>query len=161
LFISEWNFGADKSMTGAVAIADVLGIYGREGVYAAAYWRNPEVGSPGYLAFKMHGNYDGAGTRFGGRVVATSSPDPGRLSVFGALDDAAGVLRVMLINKDPASAMSADLHIDGFSAAPRARRFTYGPEDLTEIVTGSHTTGDAVTLPASSITVLELSAEEP
>ena len=48
-------------MNGALAIADVLGIYGREGVDAAAYWRNPPVGSPGCFAFKMHGNYDGAG----------------------------------------------------------------------------------------------------
>ena len=47
--ISEWNFGADTTMNGALAIADVLGIYGREGVDAAAYWRNPPVGQPGLL----------------------------------------------------------------------------------------------------------------
>jgi Glycoside hydrolase family 44 len=160
LFISEWNFGADGSMNGALAIAEVLGIYGREGVYAAAYWRNPEVGSPGYLAFRMHGNYDGEGSRFGGRVVATESPDPDRLSVFGALDETAGVLRLMLINKDPGSPMSIDLRIDGFTPAPSARRFTYGPDDLSEIVTGTYTAGEAVRLPASSITVLELAGAE-
>jgi Glycoside hydrolase family 44 len=158
LFISEWNFGADNSMNGALTIADVLGIYGREGVYAAAYWRNPEVGSPGYLAFKMHGNYDGQGSRFAGRVVATESPDPDRLSVFGALDETAGVLRLMLITKDPESPMSVDLHIDGFTPASSARRFTYGPDHPTEIVTDSYTAADAVTLPASSITVVEFKA---
>ena len=161
LFISEWNFGADASMNGALAIAEVLGIYGREGVYAAAYWRNPEVGSPGHLAFKMHGNYDGQGTRFGGRVVATSSPDPDRLSVFGAVDETAGVLRLMLINKDPDSPTSVDLRIEGFTPASAARRFTFGSNDPTEIVAGSYTAGEAVALPASSITVLELAAERP
>ena len=68
----------------------MLGIYGREGVYAAAYWRNPPVGSPGYFAFKMHGNYDDAGSRFGGDVVAAESSDPARVSAFAAVDEAAG-----------------------------------------------------------------------
>jgi hypothetical protein len=161
LFISEWNFGADDSMNGALAIADVLGIYGREGVYAAAYWRNPEPGTPGYLAFKMHGNYDDHGSRFAGRVVAVESPDPDRLSVFGALDETAGVLRVMLINKDPETPMSVDLDISGFTPAPSARQFSYGPDDPSQIVPGSSATGDAVTVPASSIAVLELSAAKP
>jgi hypothetical protein len=161
LFISEWNFGADDSMNGALAIADVLGIYGREGVYAAAYWRNPEPGTPGYLAFKMHGNYDDRGSRFAGRVVAVESPDPDRLSVFGALDATAGVLRVMLINKDPESPISVDLDISGFTPAPSARQFSYGPDDLSQIVAGSAETGDAVTVPASSITVFELLAAKP
>jgi hypothetical protein len=147
-------------MNGALAIAEVLGIYGREGVYAAAYWRNPEVGSPGYLAFKMHGNYDGQGTRFGGRVVTTESPDPERLSVFGALDETSGALRLMLINKDPESPMSVDLRVDGFTPAPSARRFTYGRDDPVDIVNGSYTAGEAVTLPAASITVLELVGAE-
>jgi hypothetical protein len=161
LLISEWNFGADTSLNGALAIAEVLGIYGREGVYAAAYWRNPEVGSPGLFAFQMHGNYDGQGTRFGGRVITTSSPDPERLSVFGAVDEAAGVLRLMLINKDPASTMTVDLQIDGFQPDTTARRFTYGPDQLDRIIDDSYTPGEAVTAPASSITVLELSAAEP
>ena len=161
LFISEWNFGADDSMNGALAIAEVLGIYGREGVYAAAYWRNPEVGSPGYLAFKIYGNYDGQGSRFGGRVVPVESPDPDSLSVFGALDEPAGQLRLMLINKDPGSPMSVDLDISGFTPAPSAREFSYGPGDLSQIVSGTYEAGHPVTLPASSITVLELPAARP
>jgi Glycoside hydrolase family 44 len=161
LFISEWNFGADASMNGALAIAEVLGVYGREGVYAAAYWRNPEVRSPGYLAFKMHGNYDGQGSRFAGRVVPTESPDPDRLSAFGALDESAGVLRLMLINRDPESTITTSFQVDGFEPATAARRFTYGPDDPDSIVADTYTPGEPVTLPASSITVLELSAAQP
>ncbi|MCL5996496.1 MAG: Ig-like domain-containing protein, partial [Chloroflexi bacterium] len=62
--ISEWNWGADKTMNGALAIADVLGIYGREDVYFASYWRYPEIDQPGYYAFKMYTNYDDNGGRF-------------------------------------------------------------------------------------------------
>ena len=86
LMISEWNFGADSSTNGAVAIADVLGVYGREGVYAAAYWRSPEPASPGYFAFKMHGNYDDNGSSFSGATVPATSIDPSVVGVYGALD---------------------------------------------------------------------------
>jgi hypothetical protein len=36
LGISEWNWGADKTINGALAIADVLGIFGREDLYLAS-----------------------------------------------------------------------------------------------------------------------------
>src|SRR4029450_12926784 len=39
--ISEWNFGVDSDINGALAIADALGIYGREEVYMANYWAYP------------------------------------------------------------------------------------------------------------------------
>ncbi len=156
LFISEWNFGADTSMNGALTIADVLGIYGSEGVYAAAYWREPLVGSPGWFAFKMHGNYDGQGSRFGGRVVGVDTPDPERLSVFAALDDEAGHLRVMLINKDPETDLDVQLAIDGFQAGSTTRTYSYSPADLTKIVADAHEGDPVFNLPASSVTVLEL-----
>jgi hypothetical protein len=156
LFISEWNFGADTSMNGALAIADVLGIYGHEGVYAAAYWREPPVGSPGWFAFTMHGNYDGQGARFGGRVVGVDTPDPQRVSAFAALDDEAGHLRVMLINKDPETDLDVHLAIDGFSAGSTIRTFSYSPADLSKIVAEVHEGDPVFNLPASSITVLEL-----
>ena len=156
LLISEWNFGADQDINGALTIAEVLGIYGREGVYAAAYWRNPPVGSPGFMAFTMYGNYDGQGGRFGGAVIPADSSDAGRVSSFAALDESTGMLRVMLINKDPSTALTAGLELTGFEPIEDANRFTYGPGDLGQIVADTATTGQPITLPASSITLLEL-----
>ena len=156
LFISEWNFGADGDINGALAIAEVLGIYGREGVHAAAYWRNPEVGSPGWFAFKIHGNYDGAGARFGGRVLPAASPEPGRVSSYAALDETTGVLRVLLVNKDPENAITTRLDLTGFEPAADARRFTYGPGDLSGIVADNVGATEVLTLGASTITLVEL-----
>lgn len=156
LFISEWNFGNDANINGALAIADVLGIYGREGVDAAAYWRNPPVDSPGWFAFAMHGNYDGNGSRFGGASLAAASTDAERVAVFAALDGDADVLRVMLINRDPDAALSVALDIAGFEPAAQAKQFQYGPADLAGIASGTVTSTGAIALPASSITVLEL-----
>ena len=46
LFISEWNFGAETSINGALAIADALGIFGREGVDAADLLAQPARRQP-------------------------------------------------------------------------------------------------------------------
>jgi hypothetical protein len=156
LMISEWNFGAEETLNGALAIAEVLGIYGREGVYAAAYWRDPEVGSPGFLAFAMHGNYDGEGSRFGGRVVPVRSADGSMVSTFAAHDEADGTLRIMLINQQPDEPATIALDITGFAAAGEARRFTLGPDDEGAIVAGVQDPAAPVELPPSSVTVLEL-----
>jgi len=156
LFISEWNFGNDTKINGALAIADVLGIYGREGVDAAAYWRNPPVGSPGWFAFTMHGNYDGKGTRFGGTAVPAAASDADRIGSYAALDPTSHVLRVMLVNRDPGEDLTVGLDVQGFTAADQAHRYLYSPAALDRIVSDTVTGGAQVVLPASSIAVLEL-----
>ena len=156
LAITEWNFGADTTMNGAVAIAEVLGVYGREGVYASAYWRNPPPRSPGYYAFKMHGNYDSAGSRFGGNVAFAESDAPAIVSVFAAVDEVTGVVRVMLINKDPEQPATIDLQVGGEPATGEMRRFTYGPEHLDQIVADTVVGSAPLMLGPYTITVLEI-----
>jgi hypothetical protein len=157
LMISEWNFGADASMNGALTIADVLGVYGREDVYAAAYWRSPEPDSPGYFAFKMHGNYDDAGSAFEGATLEATSSEEVRVGAYAALGPD-GVLRVMLLNKDPRGEHRVDLQVAGFAAATEAERWTYGAEDPSSIETTVQDVTGPIRLPAESITVLELAA---
>jgi hypothetical protein len=119
LFISEWSFGAENTMNGALAIADVLGIYGRAGVEGATYYRNPQPGSPGFLAFTLFGDYDGSGSWFGGRsVTATNSDD-----VAAARDAVAHLLslgrrRIAAIGDQPyATGEAAQLRTQGFRVA--------------------------------------------
>ena len=154
LLISEWNFGADTTMNGALAIAEVLGIYGREGVDAAAYWRNPDVGQPGLLRVQDARQLRRAGSRFGGDVVAAESSDVGtgerlrrrrRGGRRGAADaDQQGPVRT-----------AARRHLRD-RPAPSARRFTYGPEAPEAIAAGTADLTAPLELPASSITVVEV-----
>jgi hypothetical protein len=59
--ITEYNWGALNDITGAIAQADLLGIFGREGLDLATIWSppnpNPGAGAPpdpGVFAFKMY-----------------------------------------------------------------------------------------------------------
>ncbi len=161
--ISEWNWGADGTMNGALAIADVLGIYGREGVYLASYWERPAAGSPGYLAFKIHGNYDGQGGRFGGQsvpVVVDGLDPPEDLGAFAAYDPSTKMLRLMLINKLPDTPIDLALDIRSIDPAATGRVFRYGPDDLAAITEHEMSLGDnpSIELPPYSITLVEVPA---
>jgi hypothetical protein len=113
LAISEYYFGGGDQISGGVAQADVLGIFGREHVFAATIWpaadgssyRQGDDGRAyGYVfgAFDMFLNYDGAGSRFGDVGVTSVTTDVTRSSVYGSLD-AANRLVIVAINKTDAA----------------------------------------------------------
>ena len=61
LAITEYNWGALDHINGALAPADALGIFGREGLDLATLWAAPDPDQPGAFAFRMYRNYDGPG----------------------------------------------------------------------------------------------------
>ncbi|HEY7160407.1 MAG TPA: glycoside hydrolase family 44 protein, partial [Acidobacteriota bacterium] len=63
--ITEYNWGAEDHMNGATAQADVLGIFGREGLDLATRWVSPGSNTPVGNAFKIYRNYDGNFSTFG------------------------------------------------------------------------------------------------
>ncbi|MBI4493232.1 MAG: hypothetical protein HY690_10625 [Chloroflexi bacterium] len=159
LAIGEWNWGAEETMNGALAIANVLGIFGREGVDLAAYWTVPPAGSPGALAFALYTNYDGRGSGFGDLALAATSDTPD-LAVYASLDSASGDLVLLALNQRPDVDLSATLHLDGFAPSSSAHLYRYAQADPTAI----HTLGQvalqgqelSLTLPSYSITVVRV-----
>jgi hypothetical protein len=138
LGISEWNWGADTSMNGALAIAEVWGIFGREGVDFASYWRFPPLESPGFFAMRMYTNYDGQGSRFGGEAggssVWTQSSDMDRVSSYAALEEGAGTLYIMLINKQLQEAIPVQVQLQGYESSSQAILYRYDQSNLNEII---------------------------
>jgi mannan endo-1,4-beta-mannosidase len=118
LSMTEYDFGAGGHISGGIAEADVLGVFGREGVYMANYWGtgagNGEL--PVYVgaAFKLYRNYDGKGGAFGDAAVTTTAADVTKASVYAATDSKRpGVLTVIVINKDQRAKYAGQLAIQG------------------------------------------------
>jgi hypothetical protein len=155
--VTEYNWGALHDINGALAQADVLGIFGREGLDLATMWGEPGPTQPGAYAFRMYRNYDGAGGRFGDVSVSAASSDQGQLAVYAAQRSRDRALTVMVVNKT-GSDQAAPLSVAGFTGA--AQRFTYGPADLSRIVRGDDLAVRrgtvTATYPANSITLLVL-----
>ncbi|MBN1646606.1 MAG: hypothetical protein JW874_01115 [Spirochaetales bacterium] len=87
LVISEYYYGAGDHISGALAEADVLGIFGREGVFAASLWPSYESEETFIkAAFKMYLNYDGSGSSFGDLSISAQTEDNELSSVYASLD---------------------------------------------------------------------------
>ena len=155
--ITEWNFGADQTIAGALAIADVLGIYGRENVYLANYWACPNKDTPGYLAFKLYRNADGQGSGFGDVACAAASADQSRLACYAATDSRTGDLTLMLVNKMPKATITAPLVLQGAAPDGPVKMWRCDADNPKEIrALAPAPLPKALRLPPQSITLLRL-----
>jgi hypothetical protein len=163
--ISEYSWSAHADMNGALAQADVLGVFGREGVDLATLYNDRyeddaakfSPDRPSAYAFRMYRNYDGQGGRFGDTSVQATSSDQGRLSIYAA-QRADGALTVVVINKTNA-ALSATLGLDGFQpAGASAAVYRYSATNLQAITHAADQPltagGLSASFPAQSITLL-------
>lgn len=160
LGISEWNWGADQTINGALALAEVLGLLGREDVYLANYWRYPEAESPGFYAFKLFTNYDDQGGRFGDTSIGTSSSQPNWVSAYAALGKADRQLTLMLINKDPQHAATVSLGLPALGPATHTSLFQYSSAANAIVsMAPSSTTPKSLILPAYSLSLVVIEAQ--
>ena len=83
--ITEYNWGAENHINGATAQADILGIFGREGLDMATRWTTPDASTPTFKAMKMYRNYDGNKSTFGDTSVFAGGPNPDNIATFAAL----------------------------------------------------------------------------
>jgi hypothetical protein len=100
LAITEYNYGGGGHISGAIAEADALGIFGREGVYAACQWplsdKQPFVAA----AFQMFRNFDGKNGAFGDTSISATTGNTADTSLYASTDSANPKRLVMVaINK--------------------------------------------------------------
>ena len=108
LAITEYGFGGDTHISGAIAQADVLGIFGREGVYLTALWHSANNSFPN-AAINLYTNYDGKGSAFGSIGVKTeiavqergleSNSNNELSTVYASLNNDESKLTVIVTNK--------------------------------------------------------------
>jgi hypothetical protein len=119
--ITEYNWGAENHMSGATAQADVLGIFGREGLDMAARWTTPPTASPAYDAIRIYRNYDGNRSAFGETSIAATGPNPDTMSTFAAERASDGALTVVVIAKALTGTTATSLDLFGFTPGTAAQ----------------------------------------
>ena len=113
--ITEYSWGAETNINGATTEADILGIFGREGLDLATYWTAPKQNTPAYLAMKMYRNYDNAKSTFGDISVSDIAPNPDKISSFAAMRTADQALTLMVINKQLSTDTSVLMNVKNFT----------------------------------------------
>lgn len=157
LAITEYNWGGLEHITGALAQADVLGIFGREGVDVAMLWAPPAAGQPGAYAFRMYLNYDGRGSRFGSVSVRARSSNQDQLAVYGARRND-GALTLMVVNKSRQEQRST-INLRNFSPGGAAAVYRYSPANpgaITQEASIAAGGSFSATFASDSITLLVL-----
>ena len=131
LAITEYFYGRGGDISGGIAQADVFGIFGREGVFAASIW--PFAGlyasnwnGNGNLAYayifgalRMYRNFDGAGTNFGDTGLQTTTSSVAQSSVY-ASRTASGQTVLVVINKTTTSRV-LQITLSGVNTASTAQ----------------------------------------
>ena len=166
LAITEYNWGGQESMSGALAQADILGIFGREGLDIGTLWGSPDPVTqiPGLVAFEVFRNYDGDKSTFGDQAITSTSADQSKLSVYGALRSKDNMLTVVVINKTYGD-FTDTVSLANITAAGPAQSFLYSSANLKAIVAqpnvnitvpsgGGTASTLSMTFPAQSITIL-------
>jgi predicted esterase len=171
--LSEYSWGAHNDLNGALAQADILGVFGREGLDLATLFDGryePDNAKfapdrPGAYAFRIYRNYDGQGSRFGNTSVQSSSSDQGRLAIYAAQRASDNALTLVVINKTK-TAISSQVNLAGFAPAANAAVYRYSAANLNAITQeanqGVAAGGFAASFPAESITLIVVpAATEP
>ncbi|MFZ6758976.1 glycoside hydrolase family 44 protein [Undibacterium sp. Ji50W] len=109
LAVTEYDFGGKSDITGAIAQADALGSFGRQGVYLATYFGDAE----GFIAsgFKIYRNYDGNKSVFPATSIKAVASNNANAAVYAAVDASdPNVIHVIAINR-LASALSSSFQL--------------------------------------------------
>jgi hypothetical protein len=175
LAITEYNQGGSDHISGAVAEADALGAFGREGVYAASYWGLLPDNSWAMAAWRAFRGYDGAGKNFGDTSVRAASSDIAHVAAYASVDSAAPNRVVLVLVHRPGAVTDANGAVtgsDGMQARSvrlevthpaalgtvRAWQLAPGAQASWQALSPPVPSGNALTLtlPALSVTTVEL-----
>jgi len=168
--ITEYNWGyineeaLHDNIGYAVNQADVLGIFGREGLDLATRFNSPPVNLPTYNSMKMYRNYDGNKSTFGDVSTSATVPNPDTVAAFSAQRSSDGKLTVMLLSKyaagdTPATVSFAKLAYSG----PAQVWQLISPGTAIQHLADVNVNNSAVslTLPPQSITLLVIPTSTP
>lgn len=159
LSFSEWNYGGGTDISGAVASADVLGVFGSYGVYMAMMWPMNGDEAFTYAAFKAYRDYDGNGAAFGDTSVSATTTDVPDSSVYASLQSSdASKLVLVAINKATTDEV-AGIVIQHSTVYTTASVYTITAAGGSTLVPGTALTAVATnafryTMPAQSVTVI-------
>src|SRR4030095_13113775 len=104
LAFTEWSYGGGGDISGALAAADVLGIFGCHGVALATNWPTSKSEEFMLAAIRAYRNFDGHSGRFGDTAVYAKTSNFVSSSVYASVDSKnSRRVTAIAINKLPAS----------------------------------------------------------
>ncbi len=166
LSFSEYNYGGGSDISGAIAEADVLGIFGKYGVYSANQWALASSEPYTQAAFAMYRNYNGKGATFGDTSISASTSDVADTSVYASLDSNDPSHMVVIAINKTANAITVTINLDHTKTFDQAQVYQLTSSAASPMFAGDVTITNPAfftyTMPAYSVSTLNLvGAPEP
>jgi hypothetical protein len=111
LAFSEFTYGGERDVTGAIATADVLGIFGKYGVYLATFWPGNVNTSYVQAAYRIFRNYDGSKSTFGDASTPARTSDSLNTSIYSSVKTGSSEIHLVVINKNLSNSRTANFTI--------------------------------------------------
>ncbi len=112
LAFSEYDYGGGGHVSGGIAQADVLGIFGKYGIFMSSYWG--DLKPYNRAALKLYRNYDGKNASIGDTAVSAATEDVTKTSCYAATDSKTpGVLWVVVLNKNQKDSVHDKFKLQG------------------------------------------------
>jgi hypothetical protein len=156
LALTEYAYGGENHYSGGIATADVLGIFGKYGVYVATYWGG---GSYVDAAIKIYRNYDGNHSTFGDMNVFASISNKVDSSIYASVLDGNNLeLHLMVINKNIDNDINGTFNITypQTLVSGRVWRFNNSSSTISETNAISSITGNSFTYTVPKTTVCHM-----
>ena len=99
LAFTEFTYGGENDITGAIAVDDVLGIFSKFGVYFATFWQIDPPSDYISAAYKIYRNYDGNNSTTGNFYVPSWTSDSVNCSIYGSTNNNRDTIHLIAINK--------------------------------------------------------------
>jgi mannan endo-1,4-beta-mannosidase len=116
LAFTEFTYGGENDITGALATADVLGIFGKYGVYLATFWPGNDSTSYVQSAYRIFRNYDGLKSTFGDASTSARTSDSVNTSIYGSTKTGSNEIHLIVINKNLSSNRTGNFTISNTSS---------------------------------------------
>ncbi len=162
LSFSEYNYGGGSDISGGIAEADVLGIFGKYGVYSADEW--PGASSEPFIraAFAMYRNYNGHGATFGDKSISAGTSNVADTSVYASLDSKDPSHMIVIAINKTAHALTATIHLDHMKTFDKAEIYQLTHSSANPVFVGNRSITNpkffTYTMPAYSVSTLNLVA---
>lgn len=113
LSFTEYSLGGGNQISGAVAQADILGVFGETGVYLATLWPTSENCDYQLSAINLYTNYDGNGASFGNTHVFAESSDIEKSYAYASIQDGNDtVLTLVVSNKSLTQSQNVEITLN-------------------------------------------------
>ncbi len=114
LGVSEYNYGGGKTVSGGIAQADVLGVFGERGVYLATIWGMDATQTYISAGFKLYRDYDGNRSTYGSTTVRAQTSDVARTSVHAAINGQdPSTVHLILLSKEQRDTVAVRVELRG------------------------------------------------